>query len=87
MTNRIDEKVLIDRIAQRTGKPHDEVKMLVEVTFEEIYEAFKREERVSIRNFGSFYIKVHRDSTAFKFNPSQKLRALLGWSSTYTGDL
>lgn len=28
-----------------------------------------------------------RESTAFKFNPGQKLRALFGWSSTYRGPL
>lgn len=31
---------------------------VVDATFEEIYQAFKREEKVTIRNFGTFYLDV-----------------------------
>jgi len=31
--------------------------------------------------------KKRSEDIAFKFNPSQKLKAALGWSSTYTGDI
>jgi hypothetical protein len=44
-------------------------------------------EGVSLRGFGSFYVRAERDSWVFKFNPSQRLRALFGWSSTYRGPL
>jgi DNA-binding protein HU-beta len=87
MNNRIEKIDLIKRVAQRTGHDQAIVTEIVDTTFEEIYEAFKREEKVSIRNFGTFYIDVRRSGTVFKFNPAQRLRALFGWSSTYKGQL
>jgi hypothetical protein len=35
----------------------------------------------------SLYVRPERDSWVFKFNPSQRLRKLFGWSSTYKGEL
>ena len=87
MSNRIDKTDLIKRVAQQTGQSETLVSEVVDATFEQIYEAFKREERVSIRNFGTFYLDVRRSGTVFKFNPAQRLRALFGWSSTYKGKL
>jgi DNA-binding protein HU-beta len=79
--------MLIERVTTKTGQDKTVVAEIVGTTFEEIYEAFKHEEKVSIRNFGTFYIDVRRSGTVFKFNPAQRLRALFGWSSTYTGEL
>ena len=87
MNNRIDKSDVIKRVAQETGQPEALVSEIVDTTFEQIYEAFKQEERVSIRNFGTFYIDVRRSGTVFKFNPAQRLRALFGWSSNYKGKL
>ena len=87
MSDRIDKDELIKRVAAKTGQNKAAVTEIVDTTFEEIYQAFKREERVSIRNFGTFYIDVRRSGTVFKFNPAQRLRALFGWSSTYKGIL
>jgi len=83
----MNKKELIKRVATRTAKDASEVELLVDATLEEIYEALKREESVSLRNFGVFYINVRRSGIVFKFNPSQRLRAIFGWSSTYKGDL
>jgi len=87
VTDRIDKTELIKRVAQQTGHDKDLVAEIVDVTFEEIYEAFKRQQKVSVRNFGTFYIDARRSGTVFKFNPAQRLRALFGWSSTYKGQL
>ena len=87
MSNRIEKSELVRRVTKKTGTNQIEVEQVVDAVFEEIYQALKHEERVSIRNFGTFYIDVRRSSTVFKFNPSQRLRALFGWSSTYKGDL
>jgi hypothetical protein len=38
---------------------------------------------VTIDGLGGFYLQRKRSGVAFKFNPSQRLKALLGWSSTY----
>ena len=87
MSDRINKDELIKRVAAKTGQNKAIITEIVDTTFEEIYEAFKREEKVTIRNFGAFYIDVRRSGTVFKFNPAQRLRALFGWSSTYKGKL
>ena len=87
MSERMDKKQLVDRVSKRTGRDGALVEEIVEAMLEEIYEALKREECVSLRNFGTFYISRKRGSCAFKFNPSQRLRKLFGWSSTYQGEL
>ena len=87
MSERIDKTQLISRIAKRLSKDPGEIEPVTDALLEEIYEALKREESVSLRNFGTFYIDVRRSGTVFKFNPAQRLRALFGWSSTYKGEL
>jgi DNA-binding protein HU-beta len=87
MGERIDKTQLVNRIARRLSKDPGEIEPVADVLLEEIYEALKREESVSLRNFGTFYIDVRRSGTVFKFNPAQRLRALFGWSSTYKGGL
>jgi DNA-binding protein HU-beta len=85
MSNRIDKKELVRRVAVRTDVEVEMASRFVEVTLEEIYEALKQGECVSLRNFGTFYVRPERRSWVFKFNPSQRLRKLFGWSSTYKG--
>lgn len=87
MGERIDKTQLVSRIAKRLSKHPPEIEPVADAVLEEIYEALKREESVTLRNFGTFYIDVRRSGTVFKFNPSQRLRALFGWSSTYKGEL
>jgi len=53
---------------------------------ETLYDNFKKHKAVTIKNFGNFYLSKRKESIAFKFNPSQKLKAILGWSSNYKGD-
>lgn len=87
MSERVDKNELVNRVSQRIGRDADTVGQIVEATLEEIYEALKRGECVSLRNFGTFYVRPERRSWVFKFNPSQRLRKLFGWSSTYKGKL
>ena len=83
----ISKKDLIKRVSQRVDRDNKLVEEIIDITLDEIYQSLKQRESVNLRNFGTFYIKAHRDSTAFKFNPSQKLRKLFGWSSTYKGEI
>jgi DNA-binding protein HU-beta len=85
MTERIDKSELVRLVVQRTGLDAETVGAIIDATLEEIYEALKRLEPVSLRDFGTFYVREERSRWVFKFNPSQRLRALFGWSSTYRG--
>ncbi len=87
MGDRIDKPELVRRVAERTGQQTALVEDLLEATLEEIYAAFKRGESVSLRNFGAFYVRPRPAQWVFRFNPSQRLRKLFGWSSTYRGAL
>jgi DNA-binding protein HU-beta len=87
MNERIDKKALVNLVVTRTGKDRATVEEILDATLEEIYEALKRGECVSLRNLGTFYVREGRSSWVFRFNPSQRLRKLFGWSSTYKGKL
>ena len=87
MSDRIDKRELVDRVSRRVGKGTGTVGGHFDAALEEICEALKQGEIVSLRNFGTFYVRPERSSWVFKFNPSQRLRKLFGWSSTYKGKL
>ena len=87
MADRIDKKELASRVAQRLAGIEPTAEQMVDATLEDIYEALKRGERVSLRHFGTFYVRPECQSWVFKFNPSQRLRKLFGWSSSYKGKL
>lgn len=87
MGDRMDKQSLVERVSRQAGQDRETVAKIVDATLEEIYEALKRGECVSLRNFGTFYVRPERRSWCFKFNPSQRLRKLFGWSSTYKGEV
>jgi len=87
MSDRIDKQELVERVSQRAGQNAETVTKIVDATLEEIVQALKRGECVSLRDFGTFYVRPERESWCFKFNPSQRLRKLFGWSSTYKGEV
>jgi DNA-binding protein HU-beta len=83
----MDKKELVRCVSRRVVKGTGTVEEIVDATLEEIYQALKRGETVSLRNFGTFYVRPERSTWVFRFNPSQRLRKLFGWSSTYEGEL
>jgi DNA-binding protein HU-beta len=87
MADRITKNDLVQLVAQRTNRETAIAAEMVDATLEEIYEALKRGEPVSLRDFGTFYVRIEWQSWVFKFTPSQRLRRVLGWSSTYTGPI
>lgn len=60
MGDRIDKTQLVNRIASRLSKDPGELEPVADAVLEEIYEAMKREESVSLRNFGTFYMNWTR---------------------------
>ena len=87
MPDRIEREELIRLTAQRTSQEEEMVDMVVDAFLDEIYQALKRGQGVTLKGFGGFYVRPERESWVFKFNPCQKWRALFGWSSTYKGEL
>ena len=87
MNERLTKVELIQRVAKQTHLDAKQVEPIVEATLEEIYEAIKEGNTVSLRNFGTFYVRPERSTWVFKFTPAQRLRKVLNWSSTYKGDL
>ena len=87
MAERMEKAVLVRLVAQRVQREEETVGEIVDATLAEIYLALKRGESVSLRDFGSFYVRPEPESWVFKFNPSQRLRKVFGWSSTYRGEL
>ena len=87
MTGRIEKPELVSLVSERTSQEAQAVNEIVDAFLDEIYQALKRGDSVSLRGFGSFYVRPEDESWVFRFNPSQRLRALFGWSSTYRGEL
>ena len=87
MDGRIDTQELVNLVSWGVGWDVETVSEIVDGTLDEVYEALKRGESVSLRGFGTFYVRAERESWVFKFNPSQRLRKLFGWSSSYRGEL
>ena len=87
MTGRIEKPELVKLVSERTSQEAHTVDEIVDAFLDEIYQALKRGDSVSLRGFGSFYVRPGDESWVFRFNPSQRLRALFGWSSTYRGEL
>lgn len=85
----MNEKELIPNIVKETGIKVEVVEKVFNATMEQIVQSLKDCESVTIKNFGRFYIREgrHSDSMVFKFTPSQRLRKIFGWASTYKGEV
>jgi DNA-binding protein HU-beta len=86
MTNRIEKDELARRLAARMQSDVATATAWLDGVVETLYESFKAGESVTLRGFGSFYVRPERSSWVFRFNPGQRLRALFGWSSSYKGE-
>jgi DNA-binding protein HU-beta len=78
MAERVDKPEVVHQLARRLDCDDETVAEIVDGFLEEIYAAQKRGDSVSLRGFGSFDVRAERHSWVFKFNPSQRLRALFG---------
>jgi Bacterial DNA-binding protein len=87
MADRIQKKGVVQRLARRMGTTEQTAEVWLDAFTDTLYEAFKEGRSVTLPGFGGFYVRRHREAWVFKFNPGQKLRALLRWSSSYKGEL
>ncbi len=70
-------------LAKRMNADEATAKQWIEGYSETLIDIFKTGEGVTIEGLGGFYVNKRSSGTVFKFNPSQKIRFVLGWSSTY----
>jgi len=76
------------RLAKSMGTNEKTAEMWIDGFTDTLYECLEEGRGVTITNFGNFYLRnTSRGDSVFRFNPSQKLRRLLGWSSTYKGEM
>ncbi len=87
MGNSLSKKEFVEKLSAKMNINEKDAELWVNSVIDTFYESFKAGYGVSINGFGNFYLDKRRNSTAFKFNPSQKLKKLFGWSSSYKGDL
>jgi DNA-binding protein HU-beta len=88
MSENIKKKEFVKLLAQKMKVSENMAEMWVDAFTETLYECFKIHRGVVITNLGTFYLRItSRGDSIFKFLPSQKLRALFGYSSTYKGNL
>lgn len=86
MSDRIEKDELARRLATRMQSDVVTAGAWIDALTETLYESFKAGESVTLRGFGSFYVREERRTWVFRFNPGQRLRALFGWSSSYKGE-
>ncbi len=78
------KKELINQLAIQVKTDSATAEKWVNAITEIIYNSLEHRETVTLQGFGTFYIRERSRGTVFKFSPSQKMRSMLGWSSTYS---
>lgn len=78
-------KEFIRALAEHMKSSEAEAEAWTQGMIDTMYKEFRKGKSVTLKNFGNFYVKRSSSTWTFKFNPSQKLRFLLGWSSSYKG--
>ena len=87
MAQRINKDAFVRRVAKRMDVDDATAQVWVDAVLDTMIATFKGGKGLTLPGFGGFYLDRRRDGCAFKFNPGQKLRAVLGWSSTHKGRL
>jgi hypothetical protein len=87
MTDRLKKEDFVRLLATRMNTDEATATAWVDGIVETLFESFKDGKGVTLPGFGGFYVRPEPESWVFKFNPGQRLRALFGWSSTYSGKL
>lgn len=80
-------KEFLKQYAEKMGCSEKNAQKYLEGFTDLVLDSMKKGESATIQNLGRFYVRERSDSTVFKFTASQKLKAILGWSSTYKGDI
>jgi DNA-binding protein HU-beta len=81
------KKEFITLLAKRMGTTEKVASDWIDAYTETLVDIFKSGEGATINGLGGFYLAEKYGNTVFKFNPSQRLRKLFGWSSTHKGEV
>ena len=81
------KKEFIALLAKRMNADEKITNAWIDACTETLIDIFKTGEGVTLNGLGGFYLARKYGSTLFKFNPSQRLRKLFGWSSTHKGEV
>ncbi len=84
----IKKKEFAKLLAVKMKTSDKAAEMWIDAFSDTLYECLKDGRGVVITHLGTFYLRItSRGDSIFRFNPSQKLRRLFGWSSTYKGNI
>lgn len=84
----IKKKEFVKLLANKMKADEKTAEMWIDAFTETLCECFAEQRGVVITNLGTFYLRItSRGDSIFKFLPSQKLRAMFDYSSTYKGNL
>ena len=87
MARRKPDPEIIRHLAERMESDEETAAKWLDGVTETLYANIKAGESVTLPGFGIFFVRPERDTWVFKFNPAQRLRAVLGWSNTYKGSI
>lgn len=80
----LTKKEFTHQLAQKMGTTEKEATKWVDAYGSTLIDIFKTRHGVSINGLGSFFIGTDADgSRTFKFNPSVKIRRILGWDASF----
>ncbi len=83
MQGRVDKHELAQRIATRLGYDEATVEEFIDAFSEEVYQALKQGDKVSLQNFGTFYVRPEKDSWVLNsIPPSVGVPSLVGLRPT-----
>lgn len=88
MPNNFKKKEFVRLLAHKMNVSDKMAEKWIDAFTDTLYECFEQQHGVVITNLGTFYLRItSRGDSIFKFLPSQKMKALFGYSSTYKGNL
>lgn len=70
MSERPGKEDLLERVVERAGVTPDVGAAVIDAFLDEIYQSIKQGQCVTLRNFGTFYVRPERSSWVFKFSHS-----------------
>lgn len=86
MKKHIQKQDIVKLLAEKMKTDEETSRLWVDTFLEILTEFIKKGSCITLKNFGGFYVKPNdKETWTFKFNPSQKLRYFLRWTSTYKG--